>query len=184
MATAQITKRSKKERLLGRFKRAAVTIIYLWMLFSLFELHRWIIFRQQNIASEEAYRLGFAFLNAFVLAKVIVLGEHLPVVERFRHKPLAYAILFKSALFSALLICFEIAEEVLVGAFHGQTIAQSIPRLGGGGVEGILLLGVIMFVVLIPFFAFKELSRVMGAQELKSIMFTSGPPDTRESRVA
>jgi len=85
------------------------------------------------------------------LAKVIVLGEHLPAVERFRHKPLVYAILFKSVLFSAMLICFEMLEEVLVGLFHGQTIAQSIPELGGGGVEGILLLGVIMFVVLIPF---------------------------------
>lgn len=184
MPIAQITKRSKKERLLGRFKRAAVTIIYLWMLFSLFELHRWIIFRQQNITSEEAYRLGFAFLNAFVLAKVIVLGEHLPAVERFRHKPLVYAILFKSVLFSAMLICFEILEEVIVGLFHGQTIAQSIPELGGGGVEGILLLGVIMFVVLIPFFAFKELSRVMGEDELRSLMFTTPKPDTSQPRVA
>jgi hypothetical protein len=37
--------------------------------------------------------------------------------------------------------------------------------------KGILVLGLIMFVVLIPFFAFKEIGRVIGEDKLHSLIF-------------
>jgi len=55
--------------------------------------------------------------------------------------------------------------------FHDKTIAQSIPALGGGGLEGILLVGLMVFIVLIPFFSFMEIARVVGEDELLSIIF-------------
>jgi RND family efflux transporter MFP subunit len=54
---------------------------------------------------------------------------------------------------------------------HGETLSQSIPSIGGGTLQGILMVGIIMFVVLMPFFAFRELDRVIGTEELRCLLF-------------
>jgi hypothetical protein len=68
-------------------------------------------------------------------------------------------------------VVVEIVEEVLLGMFHGKTLAQSMPQIGGGGLEGILLVGPLLFVVLIPLFAFMELRQLLGHTEFHSLFF-------------
>ena len=58
-----------------------------------------------------------------------------------------------------------------------MTMVQSIPGVGGGGLKGVFSVGLIMAVALIPFFAFREISRVVGASELLSLVFTRSPGD-------
>jgi hypothetical protein len=160
-----------KEKAISEAKKFTVVVGYLWVLFVLFEVHRITILRGQNPVTPVAYRVGFALINALILGKIILIAEALHFGERFKDRRLVYAILFKSAVFSALLVCCDILEEVLVGVFHHKTITQSIPTLGGGGVEGIVLVGLMMFIVLIPFFSFTEVVRVVGEDELVSIIF-------------
>ena len=50
----------------------------------------------------------------------------------------------------------------------------SIPSIGGGTPSGVFFVGVILAVALIPFFAFREVGRVIGERELHSLMFTDG----------
>ncbi len=160
-----------KQKAINEAKKFAVIVGYLWVLFVLFEVHKITILREQNPETSLGYRVGFALINALILGKIILIAEAFHFGERFKDKPLVYAILFKSAIFSALLVCFDILEEVLVGVFHHKTVIQSIPSLGGGGVEGILLVGLMVFIVLIPFFSFTEVARVIGEDELLSIIF-------------
>ena len=160
-----------KERAISEVKKFAVIVGYLWVLFVLFEVHRLVILRGQNPMAPFGYRVGFALINALILGKIILIAEALHIGERFKDRPLVCAILFKSAVFSVVLVCFDISEEVLVGVFHKKTIAQSIPGLGGGGIEGILLVGLIVFIVLIPFFSFTEVARVIGQDQLLAIIF-------------
>ena len=80
-----------------------------------------------------------------------------------------------SAVFSILLVAFYLAEETLVGVWHGRTIAQSFPDIAGGGWKGIAVVGVILFVGLTPFFAYRELARVLGEDKLYALIFTRGP---------
>jgi len=79
--------------------------------------------------------------------------------------------MFKSAVFAVILLCFHIIEETLIGVLHGNALSQSIPEIGGGTLQGILMVGIIMFVVLMPFFAFRELGRAIGAEQLRSLLF-------------
>ncbi len=169
-----LDKHAVKEKALVEVKEFSVIVGYLWVLFSLFELHKWMILRQHNLASALGFKLGVNLINAVVLGKIIFVAEAFRAGEHFRNKPLIYPILYKSAVFSIILICFHIVEEMIVAIFHGKTIAESIPEMGGGGLEGILIVGVIMFVVLIPFFALREIGRVVGEKELKSLMFGRG----------
>lgn len=160
-----------KESAITEAKKFAVIVGYLWMLFALLQLHRLTILREQNPGSPIGYRFGFALINALILGKVILIAEAFHTGERFKDKPLVYAILFKSAVFSVLLLCFDILEEVLVGVFHHKTLTQSMPTLGGGGVEGLLVVGLMVFIVLIPFFSFTEVAHVIGEDELLSMIF-------------
>ncbi len=177
---------SRKKRIAEGLKRFSIIVAYLWALLGVFELHKWAVFREQNISDTLlGYRVGFALVNALVLGKVFFVAEDLHLGERFKDKQLIIPILFKSAVFSLTLVCFYILEEVLVGMWHGKTIAQSIPKLGGGGLEGILIVGIMMFVTLIPFFAFKEISRALGEGQLSSLLFKSAvEPGVPRSKVA
>lgn len=160
-----------KERAVSEAKKFAVIVGYLSMLFVLLQLHRLTIIREQNPMAPLRYRLGFALINALILGKIILIAEAFHFGERFKHGPLAYAILFKSAVFAVLLVCCDILEEVLVGLFHHKTIIESVPALGGGGAEGMLLVVLMVFIVLIPFFSLTEVARVLGEDDLFSIIF-------------
>ena len=109
-----------------------------------------------------------------MLAKVLLTGEDLKFGTRFKDKPLIYSILYKCFIFTLFLIGFHIVERVIGGVLHGKSIAQSFPDVGGGSVQGILSLGVTVFVALIPFFAFREIARVIGPGELWSLLLNPG----------
>jgi hypothetical protein len=49
----------------------------------------------------------------------------------------------------------------------------------GGSPKGILSVGVMCFVVLSPFFAFREIGRVVGRRELSALIFTRRGSDPR-----
>ena len=108
-----------------------------------------------------------------MLAKVLITGEDLKFGTRFKDKPLIYSILYKCFIFKLFLIGFHIVERVIGGVVRGRSIAQSFPTIGGGSVQGILSVGATVFVALIPFFAFREIARVIGHSELWS--WLNGP---------
>jgi len=141
--------------------------IYLWVLLSLFSFHKALVLNEENLIDHQ----GFAFVNALALAKVVLVGEAFHVGDSLKNRPLIYPIIYKSAVFAVLLVCFHIIEEALIGIFHGKTFSQSISSIGDGRLEGILMIGIIMFVVLMPFFAFRELDRAIGTEELRSLLF-------------
>src|SRR5580704_7387338 len=76
--------------------------IYLWVLLSLFS-HQ-----------------GFAIINALALAKVVLVAEYFHVGDKLKNRPLIYPIMFKSAVFAVILLCFHIIEETLLGVLHGK----------------------------------------------------------------
>lgn len=153
-------------------KRLLGIALYFFLLIGLFT-----VFKAATLGDEHIlYHQGFAIINALVLAKVVLLAELAHVAENFKDRPLIYPIVFKSAVFSALLSAFYIAEEVLVGVRHGSTIAESVPEMGGGGWRGTAVVAVILFFGLIPFFFYRELARVLGQDELRSLVFKRGKP--------
>ena len=99
---------------------------------------------------------AFAIVNAFIFAKVLLIGEQFRLGTRFRDRPLIYPILHKCVIFTVVLICFHVAESVLVGVWHGHTMVNSFPPMFAGSVRGVLSVGVICFVVLLPFFGFER----------------------------
>lgn len=162
-----------KERASEEFRRFIVIFLYLWVVFGLLSLHKSIVLSQRHLDYEEH---TFAFINAFVFAKVLLTAEYFRLGTRFRNKPLIYPIFHKCFIFTVVLICFHIVESVVVGVLHGNTIANSIPPMFGWNPKGLLAVGVMCFILLLPFFAFREITRVIGLRQMRALLF--GPRDT------
>jgi hypothetical protein len=168
---ASHSRRSVGERAVNELKRFLIMFIYLWVMFGLFALHERIVLRQSgaSLASQ-----GFAVVNALVLAKVMLIAEDLKVGHWVRPRPLIYPIVGESLIFAIVFICFHVVEHVVIGLFKGETIAASVPAIGGGGLAGLACVAVIMFAALIPFFAFRNVSRELGEGQLNAMLFGTG----------
>ena len=162
-------KSNLKERAVHQLKEFLAMFIYLWILLTL------LVINQSIVVAQDAYQAHFfAFVNALILAKVLLIGEHLHLGNRFRDKPLLYSILYKCFVFTIFFIVVHILERMIDGVWSGRTIAQSFPDIGGGSLKRILSMGATLFVALIPFFAFREISRVIGPGELWSLLLSRG----------
>jgi hypothetical protein len=162
--------RTLKQKVYHGMKDFLVITCYLWVVFALFVLYRSVILSEQHIP----FALhGFALLNALALAKVMLVAQELRFGEWFNEAPLIYTTLFKSAAFALLLGCFKILEELLIGLYHGHSFNESVRAVGGGTLSGILIQMLILAVLLIPFFAFTGLGRILGEDKLKKLLFTS-----------
>jgi uncharacterized protein DUF4339 len=168
-------KRSLKSRLADELRKFLMIFAYLWVVFSVFLLHEWAVLASNHI-SFTFY--GLALVNALILSKIVLIAEAFGFAERLDDKPLVYPIAFKSIAFAALLMGAYIAEEIAVGVFHGKTVADSVPLIGGGGAIGVLTVSAILCIALIPFFAFREIARVVGAAEFRALMLGSAETST------
>lgn len=158
-------------RMTSIFKRMFVIATYIGVLLSLFAIHRYLLLNDGSLASH----IGFSFLNAWALAKVILVGQEMRIGDRFRNSPLIYNIAFKSATFAILLLIFRIIEEAVIGAVHGKNIHDAVfsdhPGLENNVFQGMVLTCVIMFFALMPFFAYLELARMLGDDQMSTMMF-------------
>lgn len=168
------TKTSEKitDRLKAEFQSLLGIALYFWVLFTLFAFHKAILYRDHNILLQ----LGIALVNSKLMAKVVFLGEHTRLSRRFETKPLIYTILFKSLIFAILLFIFRVIEELLIGLWHGRAIYETLfydhPRFGeGNAAYAIAMVCTIMFVALIPFFAYLEIEDALGIDTLRGLLF-------------
>jgi hypothetical protein len=171
-------KPSLKVRLYEELKRFLMIFAYLWLVFLVFLVHEWIVLADNHIG----FRFyGLAAINALVLSKIMLIAEDLGFAERFDNRPLIVPIVYKSVLFSVLLVIAYIVEEIVVGQFHGKSFAESFPVLGGGGMVGTLCVAALLGVALVPFFAFREIAHVIGEAEFRSLML--GPTKREVERI-
>jgi hypothetical protein len=173
---ADVQKPALRRRLIDELTEVCIVVCYLWLLLIVFELHRFAIMREMNTVYRMDYRIGLALVNALVLGKAILVAQHLHFVDRLKDKRLVYSILFKSAAFAVILLVFDVLEEVIVGLVHGKSLEQSIPQIGGGGLEGKLIVCLMAFIVLIPFSAFIEIRRVIGRDNLRDLVLAKRSP--------
>ena len=143
--------------------------VYLFLLLGILALHEAVVSAKSGI---QYHFYGFAIINALILGKVILIADDLHFAEWFRERAPIYSILVKSAAFTILLLIFDIVEEEVVGMLRGKTFGESFPHIGDGSPRAFLYMIIIFFIGLIPFFSYKEIGRVFGERELRSLFFT------------
>ena len=156
---------------IDEFRRFLLMFVYLWVVFGLFVLNEAVILGKTDVSFLSQ---GFAFINAAILAKVMLVAESLKLGRRFDHLPMIYPIAYKSALFAIVFIAFHALEETVVGMFAGKSAAASVPAIGGGTWIGVGCVWAIIAVSLLPFFALREISQILGEGRLWALMFHRG----------
>lgn len=171
--------RHLKTRAFEEFKRFVAIFLYLWVVFGLLSIHKSLVLSQRHLDQEEH---TLAIINAFVFAKVLLVGEQLHLGRRWENKPLIYPILYKCFVFSVVLISFHVIESAVVGVWRGHTIADSVPPMFGWNPKGLLAMGGMGFILLLPFFGFREIARVMGRGEMRSLLLGGSEPEAHHNR--
>lgn len=156
------------ERGIEEVRRFVLMFLYLWICFGLYVLNEKVILGTRGIdfASQ-----GFALINAAILAKVMLIAEDLKLGRLFDDKPLVFPIIHKSCVFAVVFIVFHALEEIVVGWIGGKSAAASVPHVGGGGWIGVVLVWAILTVSLLPFFALREIDRLLGKGWIWNKMF-------------
>ena len=157
-----------KQRAYHELREYLVIVLYLWLIFGLFLLYKSVILAENHISFAAK---GLALINALVLGKFVLIARAFHLGDRADDAPLIYPTLLKSFLFSIVVACCKILEDAAVGFYHRISFSQSIAELGGGNLRGILTLTLLLFVMLIPFFAFGELKRVLDDGKLTQLFF-------------
>lgn len=167
-----------RERLFSALQHGLVLFVYLWLLLTLFVLHDMAASRAQG---DQLILHGFVLLNALALTKVMLAAEHMGLGGWLSHHPKVYSILFDSAVCAVLFLLAHTLERIVVGLFHGHPVSASMPSFGGGGLMGILIVGMIFFVSLLPFFTFKAVARSIGPDRILAILFGRPAPAPKTS---
>jgi hypothetical protein len=171
--------RSLKAKAADEFRRFLVLFFYLWILFGVFVLNQGVVLREHGI---NFAMQGFAFFNALVFAKVMMLFEVFDPGRWLRKRPLIYPILYESLLLTVLFLIAHVLEKTIEGLIRGKTLTESMPVLTGAGLPGFLSITVILFIALLPFFGLRNLSLAMGEGRLYAMIFEKPSAQDGERR--
>ena len=151
-----------KDKSIEEIRKLLWIFAYLWVLLGLFSLHKAIILQDAN----PFYHQGFAVINALVMAKIVYVAEAFHVADNLKSRPLIYPIVYRSAMFALILILFHIMEEALRAKWHGKPWSEVLAASGAGSLLELLVLGLIIFLSMMPFFALREVGRDIGEDKM------------------
>ena len=143
------------------------TSAYLYVCFAALLLYKTAILRGYGI---DYAPYGLAAVKALLLAKFMLIGSKLGVGTHPRGGTLLRAILYKSVLFLLLLVGLSVVEEAIVGLIHHRTISDSWAELVHGRLGTIMATSLLLLLILIPYFAYKELDVALGEGKLRQLL--------------
>ena len=153
-------------RLVHEIRQYAIISLYLWVCLGAMQLYKAAILSAQGVSY---LPFGFAAIKALILGKFMLLGQAVWSGERARGRTLIVAVLHRAVVFAILLMALDAAEELVVGWLHGHGAAQSFTEIAGGTWQQIGASSLLMFLVLIPYFAVLEVGIVLGEGGLRRL---------------
>jgi len=168
-----------KQKLVHEMTEYWINFVYLAVFFGVMITYRRLILEEYQISY---LNYGFAVIEAAVLAKIIILGNVMRLGRMYEDKPLIIPTIHKTIIFGILVIGFKIVEHLVRGLLRGNGLAGGLQDLLSKGRDEMLADALVMFSAFIPFFALKELGRVLGEGKIRALFFrrrtaaSCGPP--------
>jgi hypothetical protein len=167
MTIETTTKAKLGQRAVHEFKELAILTAYLYVTIGAVILMKAAVLHTAGVSFVP---WGIAIVKALVLAKFMLIGRAM-IGERFSNRPLIWPTLHKSFAFLVLLIVLTVIEEIVVGFFHHQSVADSLGELTGAKLYETLAGYIIMLLVLIPYIAWGVLDEALGEGRLARMFF-------------
>ena len=154
-----------KQKAIHEFKQFVAISIYLAFFFCAIATYKMLLLNEfQRISTFTS------LINALVIAKVILIGEYAHLGKKHEDKPLLLSSTYKALLFGLLVFGFHIIEEVVRRLLHGEAVVGAFHNIHINDLIGRVL---VTFCTFIPFFAFREVRRVLGEEKFQALFFYS-----------
>jgi hypothetical protein len=163
-----------RAKLLEELAEYAANVLYLSIAFAAFAMYRRLLLAAHDIDYTD---YGIAIIQALILGKVVMIGSVFRLGRGLEDKPLIFPALYKTVVFTLFVGVFALAEHAIKGLLKGEGIAAGLATFAAQGFEMILANGLVVFVALMPFFAVKELGRVMGRDKIWALFLRQRKPD-------
>jgi hypothetical protein len=168
MSNPETKKGNWKKKILHEMVEYWLNVLYLTLVFAAFTQYRRLLLAAHDITYTNYW---VAVIQALILAKVIMIGDVFRLGRGLEQKPLIYPTLYKTVVFSFFVGIFTIIEHVIKGLWKGQGLTGGLVDFFGKGLHELLAGCLVIFVALIPFFAVKELERVLGEEKIRALFF-------------
>jgi len=149
------------------FLRYLAMVAYLYVCFAAVLAYKAAVLQGVGV---QAAHFGFAAVKAVIVAKFLLIGEELRVGERSAPRMVLIAILWRSAAVLLLLVVLSAIEKLLEGLVHQQTLAQSFADFGGGTMAEMLATAFLLYLILLPYFAYRRLDELLGRGQLLQLL--------------
>lgn len=162
----QIVKKSWKQKFLHEFNEYWMNVIYMALVFSAIIFYRRLVLAHYEIYLDDYFS---GVVKALVIAKVVMIGAFLRISRKYEHKPLIFPVLYKAVLFTLWVMLFDIVEAFIRIFINNPVFMEAINELKSH-LNNLWLGGALLiFFSFIPFFAFKELIRVLGKEKVREL---------------
>lgn len=159
---------TRGQRLVREVRLYVGIALYLWLCFGVVFLYRAALLEDHGLTG---WHFGLAAAKALVLGKFILVLHQLRLGEGRRQRPLAIAVLLRSVLFLGALLALSLVEEVLLGVIHGEGAAAALQKVAAGRVAELAASALILWMVLLPYLAFRGLGEALGEDALNRLLF-------------
>jgi hypothetical protein len=170
MNNATAAKVPISRRVVDELREFLIIAVYLYICFTALAYLKAAILQAHGIVFAP---FGIAAIKALICAKFMSVGHAIHLGERHKQEALIWPTLRKSFAFLALLLVLNVLEEVIVGYIHERHVVDSIAAVGGGTIQQLIAVSIVMLLILIPFFAFRSLGEVVGERTLLRLFFES-----------
>jgi hypothetical protein len=157
-----------KQKIVHEMIEYWINFVYLVVVFFAFTSYRRLLLAEYQVSY---FHYGIAVIQAAVLAKVVLIWEAAGAGRKYENKPLIIPALHKTIMFAIWVVGFKVLEHMIGGLLRGRGLAGGFDELIRQGVYELLANGLVMIAALVPFFAIKELGRVLGREQLRALFF-------------
>jgi hypothetical protein len=171
MSNTSDNKKGLKEKIVLEMIAYWINVLYLALVFTAFTSYKRLILANYYISYSN---WGISLIKAMVLAKVIMVGGIFHFGRGLDNKPLILPTLYKTFAFTLWVVFFAVVESAIRGFLHGKGMEGVLDHLLNEGIHEFFAKCLVVFSAFIPFFAAKELGRVLGKGKMWELFFRKG----------
>jgi hypothetical protein len=164
----QKVKKTWKQRLFHEFREYGFNVVYMTLFFSAVIHYRRLVLAEHGIILDD-YFMGV--IKALVIAKIVMIGAFLRISRKYERKPLIIPSIYKAVLFTLWVMLFDIIEIYIKAFIHTPVFTEAFSELKHHINPAWFGAAVVICISFLPFFAMKELSRVIGPDKFRGMFF-------------
>lgn len=162
------------QRLKQEFIGVIPAAVFFFIAFQLLAFTRSLILQQYGV---QISTFVAATVGALIVAKVVMVVDLLPFVNRFPDKPAIYNVIWKTAIYMIAAFAVRYIEHLIHFVREYGDVAVANSRL----LEEVIwphfwLVQIWLFVLFFMYCVLKELNRVLGRERVRSLFFGSIEP--------